>query len=150
VHTGLDRVPRRELALFQSCGERVRIIEPFYCDDPEQVVLSDDVFINRNCQFEAHAPAVIRIGPLAQIGPGCTLLTTTHPLEAAERGIRGMRATHHDVTIGERAWLAAGVIVVPGVTIGAGSVVGAGAVVTKDIPPGVLAAGVPARIIRRL
>jgi len=38
----------------------------------------------------------------------------------------------------------------PGVTIGANTVVGAGAVVTRDLPPGVLAVGVPARVIRSL
>jgi maltose O-acetyltransferase len=42
------------------------------------------------------------------------------------------------------------VIVCPGVTIGRNTVVGAGAVVTKDLPPRVVAAGNPARVIRRL
>jgi acetyltransferase-like isoleucine patch superfamily enzyme len=40
------------------------------------------------------------------------------------------------------------VIVCPGVTIGADSVIGAGAVVTRDVPPGVVAAGNPCRVIR--
>jgi maltose O-acetyltransferase len=42
------------------------------------------------------------------------------------------------------------VIVLPGVTIGAGTVVGAGGVVTRDLPPGVLAVGNPARVVREL
>src|SRR5437879_6383545 len=54
------------------------------------------------------------------------------------------------ITIGDNVWLGGGVIVCPGVTVGADTVVGAGAVVTEDIPPGVLAAGVPARILRSL
>ena len=41
-------------------------------------------------------------------------------------------------------------VVLPGVTIGYGSVIGAGSVVTRDVPPGVLAAGNPCRVIRRL
>lgn len=39
-------------------------------------------------------------------------------------------------------------VILPGVTIGTNSIIGAGAVVNKDIPPGVIAAGVPARVIR--
>lgn len=53
------------------------------------------------------------------------------------------------VTIGNDVWLGQGVCVLPGVTIGAGSVVGANAVVTIDIPPGSVAVGVPARVVRR-
>ena len=41
-------------------------------------------------------------------------------------------------------------VVVPGVKIGDGAIVGAGSVVTKDIPPGVIAAGAPARVIRKI
>lgn len=53
------------------------------------------------------------------------------------------------VTIEDDVWLGQGVCVLPGVTIGAGSVVGANAVVTTDIPPGSVAVGVPARVVRR-
>jgi maltose O-acetyltransferase len=52
------------------------------------------------------------------------------------------------VRIGDRVFLGAGVIVLPGVTIGDDVIVGAGSVVTKDIPPRTVAAGNPARVIR--
>jgi len=42
------------------------------------------------------------------------------------------------------------VVINPGVTIGDNSVIGAGSVVTKDIPPNVVAAGVPCRVIREI
>ena len=54
------------------------------------------------------------------------------------------------IAIGDNVWLSGGVIVCPGVTIGEDTVVGAGAVVTRDLPAGVVAAGVPARVIREL
>lgn len=47
-------------------------------------------------------------------------------------------------------WLGANVTVLPGVTIGEGSVIAAGAVVTKDVPANMIAAGVPAKVIRKV
>jgi acetyltransferase-like isoleucine patch superfamily enzyme len=54
------------------------------------------------------------------------------------------------IVIGRNVWIAAGAIVVGGVTIGEDSVVAAGSVVTKDVPPNVLVAGNPARVIRTI
>jgi maltose O-acetyltransferase len=54
------------------------------------------------------------------------------------------------VRIGDRVFLGAGVIVLPGVTIGDDAIVGAGSVVTRDIPPRTVAAGSPARPIMDL
>ena len=52
------------------------------------------------------------------------------------------------VTIGDDVWIGAGSIILPGVTIGSGSTIGAGSVVTHDIPPNVLAYGVPCKIVK--
>ena len=54
-----------------------------------------------------------------------------------------------DVTIGEGCYVGAGATVIEKRKIGAWTVVGAGAVVTQDLPDGVLAVGVPARIVKR-
>ena len=52
------------------------------------------------------------------------------------------------VIIKKNAWIAIGVIILPGVTIGEGAIVASGAVVTKDVPPFTMAAGIPAKVIR--
>jgi len=57
--------------------------------------------------------------------------------------------SYKDVVIGDNAWLGEGVFVLPGVNIGRCSIIGAGSVVTKDIPPYCIAAGNPARIIKK-
>jgi acetyltransferase-like isoleucine patch superfamily enzyme len=52
------------------------------------------------------------------------------------------------IRIGEDVWIARGVVVLKGVSIGDGSIIAANSVVTKDVPAGVIAGGVPARIIK--
>ena len=52
----------------------------------------------------------------------------------------------HRTNIGEGAFIGCDTMLVAPVTVGAGAITGAGAVVTKDIPPGRLAVGVPAKI----
>ena len=54
------------------------------------------------------------------------------------------------ITIEDDEWLGGSVVICPGVTIGVRSVVGAGSVVTKDVPPDVVVAGNPARIVKEL
>ena len=75
-----------------------------------------------------------------------------HPLDAARRA-RGEAEDDHqarDIVLEDDVWLARHVVVNAGVTIGRGTVVAAGSVVTKDLPPGVLVGGVPARVIKTI
>lgn len=61
----------------------------------------------------------------------------------------GVNVSGH-VTIEDGAFVGSGAVIVERIRIGAGAVVGAGSVVTKDIPPKVVAVGVPARVIKQL
>ena len=92
--------------------------------------------------------APIRIGAACQLAPRVQLLTATHPIDPGPR--RAGWESAEPITIGDNVWLGGGAIVCPGVSIGEDSVVGAGAVVTKDLPAGVVAAGVPARVLREI
>jgi maltose O-acetyltransferase len=82
------------------------------------------------------------------MGPNVQLLTATHPIEPEPR--RAKWEGSQPITLGDNVWLGGGVIVCPGVTIGENTVVGAGAEVVRDLPPGVVAVGNPARIVRYL
>ncbi len=55
-----------------------------------------------------------------------------------------------NITVGRGAWIGIGATVIEGIRIGKGSVIAAGAVVVSDIPDGVLAKGVPAKVSRRV
>lgn len=99
----------------------------------------------------------ITCGDNVMCGVGVHLVTPVHPLLASERNPRLQKdGTVHDleygkpIVIGNGVWLASDVTVCGGVTIGDNTVVAAGAVVTKDLPSGVLAGGVPCRVIRPL
>ena len=75
-----------------------------------------------------------------------------HPLDPDARaaGLPDTDDECGDIVLEDNVWLATGVTVMAGVTIGRDSVIAAGSVVTKNIPCGVLAGGIPAKVIRTL
>ena len=93
----------------------------------------------------------VTIGNNVQIGVNCTIIDTDfHPLNAYERSIPKSRGHSLPIIIEDDVWLGMNVIVLKGVKIGSQTVVGAGSVVTHSLPPKVLAAGNPAKVIRIL
>ena len=89
------------------------------------------------------------IGRYSAIGPHSAIMTYKHLFDDVSIPIKFQDLELKKVKIGEGVWLGAHVVVMPGVTIGDNSVVGAGAVVTKDIPSYSIAAGVPAKVIKK-
>jgi acetyltransferase-like isoleucine patch superfamily enzyme len=55
-----------------------------------------------------------------------------------------------EIVIGKNVWITSRVTILAGVRIGSNSIIGAGSVVTRDIPPGVFAAGIPAKPLYRI
>jgi acetyltransferase-like isoleucine patch superfamily enzyme len=101
------------------------------------------------------ASGQIFVGDDTIFGHNCMVLTGRHEFSRGRRrklvtGEPDTPTSGSDIRIGSGCWIASGVIVTGGVTIGDNTIVGAGAVVALDIPSGVFAAGVPARVIRRL
>lgn len=85
----------------------------------------------------AYIPPLTRIGKDAFIGPGAVITNDPYPMSKKLIG----------VTIEDGAIIGGGSLIKAGVTVGRGSVVAMGAVVTKDVPPGVVVVGVPARVV---
>ena len=158
--------PRRLLALLRAriqlrgcqLGRRIYAHGSVLVSNEGTIVLGDRTFF-----VGGIVPAELRTGPDGRIEIGHdTGLGYGVSLEAhgsVTIGRRSMLASFvricdlgrdgvRPVTIGDDVWLAHAVIVEPGVTIGDGSVVAAGSVVTRDVPPGHLASGNPARSIR--
>ncbi len=147
-----NALPEQELKftalgeLFGSVGDKAFIEATFACDYGFNISIGFDSFINYGGIVLDTAP--VTIGDEVRIATAVQLLTAEHPLDPVARraGIELARP----IAIGDGVWIGGGAIVCPGVTIGENSVIGAGSVVTRDIEPGVLAAGNPCRVIREL
>lgn len=148
-----------------------------YVSGPMRIELGDDCRVSGQTTFTGRTSAleapVLKVGNNVDIGwmttiavgrrveigdnvriAGRALLAgyPGHPLDAADRAA-GLPETDDqvgDIVLEPDVWLATGVSVMAGVRIGRGTIVAAGSVVTKDLPPFVLAGGVPARVIRPL
>jgi maltose O-acetyltransferase len=132
-------------AMLRHVGDGVVVRPPFFCEYGA-ISIGEGTFVNVGAVMLDVVP--ITIGARCQIAPRVQILTAAHPIgpEARRRGWE----YGAPIAVGDNVWLGGGAIVCPGVTIGADTVVGAGAVVTRDLPPGVLAAGVPARVLREI
>jgi maltose O-acetyltransferase len=138
-----DRLLRE---LLDEVGDDVVIRPPFYCDYGRNIAIGARTFVNFGCVMLDVAP--IRIGAACQVGTGVHIVTATHPVEPEPRRLGWESA--EPIMIGDNVWLGSAAVVCPGVSIGGDTVVGAGAVVTSDLPAGVVAAGVPARVLRAI
>src|SRR4051794_2296939 len=131
--------------MLRHAGEGVVIRPPFYCEYGA-ISIGERTFVNVDAVMLDVVP--ITIGADCQIATRVQLLTATHPIDPRPR--RAGWESARPITIADNVWLGGGVVVCPGVTIGEDTVVGAGAVVTRDLPAGVVAAGVPARVLRAI
>jgi maltose O-acetyltransferase len=138
-----DRLLRE---LIGEVGEGVVVRPPLWVDYGTYISIGAGTFVNFDCVMLD--VTTIRIGAACQLAPRVQLLTATHPIDPEPRRIGWESAA--PITIGDNVWLGGGAIVCPGVTVGDDTVVGAGAVVTRDLPGGVVAAGVPARVLREI
>jgi acetyltransferase-like isoleucine patch superfamily enzyme len=121
------------------------LIPPVYSEHGLNIRVGRNVFINQGCTLNDIGG--IEIGDDVMIGPRVSLITSGHPVDPTQRRRQIVAAP---IVIRRNVWLGAGAIVLQGVTVGEDSVVAAGAVVTRDVPPGALVAGVPARVLRRI
>lgn len=93
----------------------------------------------------------IQIGNNVAVGANTIICDTDfHPLQPSERQKDPNRGTTAPIVIEDNVFIGMQSLILKGVTIGTGSVIGAGSVVTRDVPPGVVVAGNPAKIIKRL
>lgn len=112
----------------------------------QQISIGTFTLISGSLHCDIGAP--LQIGSRVRIGHDVSLLTVDHRVGPEE--MRSGDRRFGTIEIGDGAWLASRVVVLPGIRIGAGAIVAAASVVTRDVPPNTLSVGVPARVVRNL
>ncbi len=149
--TGYSRIQVGDGCLFRSAyrANRVGLNHPCMLTTREP---GAELIIGPGCGLSATAIAAaerVVLGRNVLCGANVAIMDTDwHSLDHAS-GVPG-RSAHAPVFIEDDVWLGLNAIVLKGVTIGNGTVVAAGSIVTESLPPRVLAAGQPARVIREL
>ena len=94
---------------------------------------------------------LVEIGDHCMFANGCFVTDGNHRFDDPDQPVTWQGFSSKGPTrIGDNVWCGANVVVTSGVTIGERSVIGANSVVTEDVPPFSIAAGVPARVVRRV
>jgi acetyltransferase-like isoleucine patch superfamily enzyme len=152
-----------------SIGKHFRVTKKLKIRGPGRVIIGDNVVINDGVTpYTYSKEATIRIGnsvflngtkfgcqKLISIADNCIIGdssmadTDFHHVDPQKRHSLDAVAAE-PIIIEENVWIPGAGIILKGVTIGKNSVIGAGAVVSKDIPENCLAAGNPARVVRKL
>ncbi len=133
-------------ALVAECGPGLDIRPPISIEYAERMTIGSDVFINADLMVIGSGR--ITIGNNVLIGPCTRFYTPNHSVHLDLRHAGWELGL--PITLEDDVWLGGSVVICPGVTVGRGSVVGAGSVLTKDVPPGVVVAGNPGRVVRTI
>jgi len=114
-----------------------------------RITIGAGTFLNRNVMLAAQEE--ITIGDHVMFANGCFVGDASHRYDDPDLPITWQGfTTKGPVRIGSNCWFGVGSVVTSGVTVGDRCVIGANSVVTADLPPGVIAAGAPARVIREI
>lgn len=156
------------LKLLHHLGKGVILEDGVLIFHPENISISDNVYVGHNTILKAyyknkliigegtwvgqqcffHSAGGINIGKNVGIGPGVKIITSSHMDSTPNEPILHQSLKFTPVTIEDNSDLGINSVIMPGVTIKKGTQVGAGAVVTKSFPEYSVIAGVPARLIR--
>lgn len=114
------------------------------------ITVGDNCYIYPGVEFGSE-PYLIKIGNNVRVTNGVKFVTHDGGVWVLRNnGMLENADLFGEIEIGNNVHIGIGAIIMPGITIGDNVIIGAGAIVTKDIPSNVVAAGVPAKIIKSI
>jgi acetyltransferase-like isoleucine patch superfamily enzyme len=131
--------------LLAELGENAKFFGRITVIHPRSVYIGRDARINERVGLYSRRGSKIVIEDNVTISPKASIIVGGLDYEGEEPPYR-----HHtaDIRLCRGAWIGSHAVVLGGVTVGERAVVGAGAVVTRDVPPGTVVGGVPAKPIK--
>ena len=122
----------RKHHIFNGIGENCRYAPYWIPADAKYVTLHNNISVSSGVEFICHDTINTLIG---------------HMDDEDGHSFKQLPVTFTPIEVFDNVFLGGNVILCPGVKIGPNAIIAAGAVVSKDVPPGVVVGGVPARII---
>ncbi len=114
-----------------------------------RIRIGEGVFLNQGVMVAA--VGLVEIGDHCMAANGCMITDGNHRFADPTKPVTWQGFTSKGPTrLGSNVWLGANVVVTSGVTIGDRCVVGSNSVVTTDLPPGTIAAGSPAKVLKEI
>lgn len=131
-------------------GRNNNIHPTVFIREPKNVIIGNDCYFNHNTVITGgHGDAKVIIGNKVQTGPNVGFFAANHNYENPDIPIKDQGYYEADIIVEDDVWIGANSIITAGVRIGKGAVIGAGSVVTKDIPEYSIAAGCPAKVLKK-
>ncbi len=126
-------------------GSTIHMMARIY--DPRNIVIGEDTLIGEKATLDGrkqlpNSRGGLEIGSHVDIASEVMIWTSQHDIHS-----ENMQTIEEKVTIGDYVFIGPRTIILPGVTIGKGAIIAAGSVVTKDVAPGIIVAGTPAKEI---
>lgn len=132
--------------VLKSMGKGCQICDGVLITGGNNISLGSGVSVNEGVILQSCEGAAIMVGNDVSLSYRSCLITGG--LRITGVGVEHETHVTAPIVVEDSAWIGAGALILAGVTVGRGAVVAAGSVVTRDVAPGAIVGGVPARIIR--
>jgi len=113
----------------------------------DELSIGENTSINYNVLFDT--TSAVKIGKYCQIAYNVTFSTSSHTIKSDFK-TRRQDIFNLPIIVEDFVWIGCNSVILGGLTIGKGSVIAAGSIVTKNVPPNVVVAGIPAKVIKQI